>query len=174
MKKLVLLTVICLWHTFIFAQGSTNSDSLAYQLQRAKINAMLAQRTVKFGQYSESLSKHTGIFGLQTKKDIRRSNDILMDIAKTDDSIFMQIKILLNYRAYQQQQAQTKSVQAENYSLAYMGTINKLREQIDELKRAAIIEKQQQGKRLRTYIIIFVLMLGSILYLITKKRRVNT
>ena len=65
---------------------------------------MLDNRRNKFGQYDESLHKHTGIFGLQTKKDIRRSNDILMDIAKTDDSIFMQIKILLNYRTFRSEE----------------------------------------------------------------------
>ena len=58
----------------------------------------LADRTAKFGQYSQSLSMHTGIFGLQTKKDIRRSNDILMDIVKTDDSIYTELKILLVLR----------------------------------------------------------------------------
>src|SRR5581483_10221875 len=105
MKKLFLLLLICLWHGLLLAQSKGNSDSLAYQLQRKKINDMLDQRRQKFGQYDESLKKHTGIFGLQTKKDIRRSNDILMDIARTDEAIFEQIKILLNYRTFQQQQA---------------------------------------------------------------------
>ncbi len=118
MKKFAfLLYLVCFWYAPTFAQTKPNPDSLAYQLQRTKINNMLDARRRKFGQYDESLAKHTGIFGLQTKKDIRRSNDILMDINKTDDSIFMQIKILLSYRTFQQQQAQTKSAQAENYSL---------------------------------------------------------
>ena len=171
MKKLFLLYIICLWHSPIFAQAKQNPDSLAYQLQRTKINAMLDARRKKFGQYDESLRKHTGIFGLQTKKDIRRSNDILMDINKTDDSIFTQIKILLSYRTFQQQQAQTKSTQVENYSLAYMNTINRLRVQIDKMKRDALTAKQQQENRLRIYFAVFVLMLGSILILLFTKRR---
>ncbi len=118
----------------------------------------------------KALRKHTGIFGLQTKKDIRRSNDILMDINKTDDSIFLQIKILLSYRTFQQQQAQTKSTEAENYSLAYMNTINRLRDQIDQMKQEAIAAKQQRENRLRIYFALFVLMLGSILILLFTKR----
>jgi hypothetical protein len=100
---------MCLFCAYSFAQ-KTNTDSLAYQLQRKKINDMLDVRKQKFGQYDESLSKHTGIFGFQTKKDIRRSNDILMDIVNTDND---------------------------------------------------------------TYIILFVLMLGSILYLLMRKRAVK-
>lgn len=172
MKKIILAGIICLLCSHIYAQ-KVNADSLAYQLQRTKINNMLAERTRKFGQYSESLSKHTGIFGLQTKKDIRRSNDILMDIVKTDDSLFRQIKILLDYRTYQQQQVQTQSIQAENYNLGYMNTINRLRQEIDRLKLDSQKDQEHLGKVQRIYIIIFVLMLGSILYLLTKKRAVK-
>ena len=146
---------------------------MTYQLQRAKINQMLDVRRQKFGQYEESLTKHTGIFGLQTKKDIRRSNDILMDIAKTDDDLFREIKILMDYRVFQQQQAQTHSTETENVNLGFMTTINKLRTQADQLKQELQNEKDHQVKQLQIFIIVFVLMLGSILYLILKKRAVK-
>jgi len=169
MKKLYGLCILCLFPVLVFAQKS-NSDSLAYQLQRAKINQMLENRRQKFGQYDESLKKHTGIFGLQTKKDIRRSNDILMDIVKTDDDIFRELKILMDYRVFQQQQAQTHSTQSETATLAYMTTINKLREQIDQLKQEAEKEKTHQTSQLRILIGAIVLLFLSILYLLTRKR----
>jgi hypothetical protein len=78
---------------------------------------MLDTRREKFGQYDESLSQHTGIFGLQTKKDIRRSNEILMEIVKTDDSVFKELKILLDYRAFEQSQVQTHSKDIEDSNL---------------------------------------------------------
>lgn len=173
MKKFILACLMGFFCAPVFAQYK-NVDSLTYQLERTKINNMLDSRSKKFGQYDESLGKHTGIFGLQTKKDIRRSNDILMDIVKTDDSIFRELKVLLDYRTVQQQQVQTHSVEAENSNLGFMNTINRLRQQIDQLKKAAVVEKQAQEKKLRIYIIILVLMLGSILYLLTKKRTINT
>jgi hypothetical protein len=172
MKKLITICLLCLLYTHTFAQKNS-VDSMAYQLQRAKINQMLDVRRQKFGQYEESLTKHTGIFGLQTKKDIRRSNDILMDIAKTDDDIFREIKILMDYRVFQQQQAQTHSTETENVNLGFMTTINKLRQQSDQLKQEVQNEKDHQVKQLRIFIIVFVLMLGSILYLIVKKRAVK-
>ena len=173
MKKLFLFLLVWCSYLPVFSQSKTNPDSLAYELQRKKINGMLDERRRKFGLYSESLKKHTGIFGLQTKKDIRRSNEILMDIARTDESIFVQIKILLGYRTYQQQKVQTQSVEIENNSLAYMTTINRLRQQIDTLKQEAIEADQQHEKTKRMYLIVIVLMLGSILFLIYKKRRVS-
>ncbi|MFB9844449.1 hypothetical protein [Mucilaginibacter ginsenosidivorans] len=173
MKRLTLVCLICLWHASLFAQSKTNPDSLAYQLQRNKINAMLDQRHQKFGQYSESLKKHTGIFGLQTKKDIRRSNDILMDITKTDEAIFEQIKILLNYRTYQQQQAQVQTSRVQDNSLGYMNTINRLRDQVDKLKQDEQAAKKEQESTTRLHFIVFVLMLGSILFLLFRKRRVT-
>jgi len=172
MKKLSGLCILCLFPVLVFAQKS-NSDSLAYQLQRTKINQMLESRRQKFGQYDESLKKHTGIFGLQTKKDIRRSNDILMDIVKTDDDIFRELKILMDYRVFQQQQAQTHSSQSENVTLAYMNTINRLRSQIDLLKQEAQQEKAHQQSQLRLLIGIIVLLFVSILYLLTRKRVVK-
>jgi hypothetical protein len=172
MKKLILACLLSLLYTHTFAQ-KVNTDSMAYQLQRAKINQMLDVRRQKFGQYDESLKQHTGIFGLQTKKDIRRSNDILMDIVKTDDDLFREIKVLMDYRVYQQQQVQSKSTETENVNLGFMNTINRLRQQIDLLKQEAQKEKEHEGHLLRIFITLFVLMFGSILYLLVKKRTVK-
>ena len=172
MKKIVLLVLICWSCANTYAQ-KVNADSLTYQLQREKINNMLDARKKKFGQYDQSLRMHTGIFGLQTKKDIRRSNDLLMDIVKTDDDIFRELKILLDYRTFQQQQVQSHSVEAENSNLGFMNTINRLRQQTDKLKQDMLLDKQLQEKTQRTYFIVFVLMLGSFLYLLLKKRTVK-
>ncbi|MBS1532881.1 MAG: hypothetical protein JSU01_21435 [Bacteroidetes bacterium] len=164
------LCILSFGYLTSLAQTSKNPDSLAYELQRKKINQMLDDRRAKFGQYDESLKKHTGIFGWQTRKDIRRSNAILMDIARTDDEIFIQTKILLGYRTFQQQQAQAKSTEVQDYSLGYMNTINRLRAQIDKMKADELASEKSHDRAQRIYIIALVLMLGSILILIFRKR----
>jgi hypothetical protein len=168
-KKIFLFTLTILLSANVFAQA--NSDSAAYQQERKKINSMLAARSIKFGQYDESLTKHTGIFGFQTKKDIRRSNEILMDIVKTDDDIYRELKILLEYRMFQQTQVQSHSKETEESNLAYMNTINRLRDQVDHLR--AINEKQQdqQERTQRIHIGIFILMLALILFLSLRKSK---
>lgn len=149
---------------FIFsvtvASAQVNTDSLAYQLQRKKINGMLEMRRQKFGQYDQSLTKHTGIFGLQTKKDIRRSNDILMDIVKTDNDIFQQLKILLEYRTFQQNQVQLHSTETDSTNIGFMNEINRLRAQNEKLKHdAELADKERQKKaQLSLYIIVGLLV----------------
>lgn len=164
MKKIILLVLISFFLANTYAQ--VNTDSLAYQTQRKKINGMLAERKQKFGQYDKSLSQHTGIFGLQTKKDIRRSNDILMDIVKTDDDIFLQTKILLDYRTFEQKEVESHSIEADSSNIGFMTTINKLREQNEKLKQeAALDELQRQKSKQISLAIIFALIIIVLLLL---------
>lgn len=178
MKKLLLLAAICLACGMVYAQP--NADSLAYQNQRKKINDMLAARAAKFGQYDASLSHHSGIFGMQTKKDIRRSNDILMDIVHTDNDILQQTKVLLtlknnqlDYRNFQQQTIQTKVKETEDNSLAYMSTINKLRDQNQKMKMAVQNADKTEAK-LKFWLIISLILfiVTSILWIKAKKRAI--
>jgi len=172
MKKILLLALFSFFLVNAFSQVGT--DSAAYQAQRTKINGMLAVRKQKFGQYDQSLSQHTGIFGLQTKKDIRHSNDILMDIVKTDNDIFAQTKILLDYRTFQQNQAQSHAVEVDSNSTGYMGTINKLRAENDKLKLSTDAAEKQQSKTSKTATaIIFALLFIVILLLRAKYVKKN-
>ncbi|MDB5002690.1 MAG: hypothetical protein JWQ34_915 [Mucilaginibacter sp.] len=160
---------MCFLFAGAFAQS--NSDSLTYQVQRNKINSMLAVRSQKFGQYDQSLSEHTGIFGFQTKKDIRRSNDILMDIVKTDNEIYQQLKILLAYRTFQQSQVLDKSKETENTALESMYTINKLQNQLEKIKKEQEENIRLQDKASLNFKIIVFILVGIILFLLRNQIR---
>ncbi len=164
MRKIILIGVLCFLFAGVYAQAG--SDSAAYQRQRKKINSMLAVRSQKFGQYDESLSKHTGIFGLQTKKDIRRSNDILMDIVKTDNDIYRELKILLDYRAFQQTQAVDKSKEVEGTALESMYTITRLQNQLEKLKKQDDENIRLSDKASLNFKIIVFILVGIILFLL--------
>ncbi len=153
------------------AAFASNPDSLAYQLQRKKINGLLDARSQKFSQYIQSLDMHTGIFGLQTKKDIRRSNEILMDIARTDNVIFRELKILLDYKTFQQTTVLTKSHDTEDKVINYMVAINKLRQQNVQLRESQNeLVTQNQKSEVRYIIAIIVLILTSIFLFFRNKR----
>jgi hypothetical protein len=169
MKKIILFGLMCFLFASAFAQS--NSDSLTYQVQRNKINSMLAVRSQKFGQYDQSLSEHTGIFGFQTKKDIRRSNDILMDIVKTDNEIYQQLKILLAYRTFQQSQVLDKSKETENTALESMYTINKLQNQLEKIKKEQEENIRLQDKASLNFKIIVFILVGIILFLLRNQIR---
>lgn len=122
---IIILLFIVSFPAFCFE----NPDSLAYQLQRNKINSMLDSRTSNFGQYTESLNQKTGIFGFKTKKDMQKSMDILKQIIETDNSILRETKTLLDFKTYQQEKTASESKEAESRNMAYMRTINKLQTQ---------------------------------------------
>ncbi|MEO6151012.1 MAG: hypothetical protein ABIN95_01185 [Mucilaginibacter sp.] len=171
MRKLLLIILLCAPAVHVFAQ--TGADSIAYENQRAKINNLLTARKSKFGEYEVSLTEKTGIFGLQTKKDIRRSNEILMDIVQTDNHIFGELKILLDYRTFQQKQAQTQAQEKEKDRLAYINTINRLRQQQEDLEAKLDKQTKQQPSAQRNLIIAIAVLLGAciLLFILLVKQR---
>lgn len=156
---------------FAGAYAQAVNDTTAYQLQRKKINSMLAVRAQKFGQYDNSLNEHTGIFGLQTKKDIRRSNDILMDIVKTDNDIYKELKILLDYRTFQQSQVQDKSKETESTSQGFMYSIKQLRDKLDQQKKLADENAKLQDRASLNFKIIVFILVAIILFQLRRQIR---
>lgn len=114
--RTILLSVL-FFYTAISAYAQ--ADTSAYRLQRLKINGLLAERSAKFGQYDASLSSRTGVFGMQTKRDVKKSNEILRQIVLNDNNIFKELKILLDYKDLEVKQAKTSinstSAQIQNY-----------------------------------------------------------
>lgn len=161
MKQILLCLVMA---ASLSAARATNPDSLAYQLQRQKINSLLDQRSRKFSQYSQSLNTKTGIFGWQTKKDIRRSGEILMDIAHTDEGIFKEIKVLLDYKTFQATQVVAQSHDSEDRVINYMTTINKLRQQNEKLQQQQNKQEEEYRKTKTTYIIVILVLIATSIF----------
>jgi hypothetical protein len=131
-------------------------DTSAYGAQRSKINALLAERSIKFGQYEQSLNERTGIFGFQTKDDIRNSNEILRQITLNDNNIFKELKVLLDYKDLQVQQVQTAASTNAERIQSYMAAIKKLQDQ-NQLLRKQLEEHEKKGGS--SYFLVFLLFL---------------
>jgi len=163
MKKYVYLLSVILFSLEAFAR----QDSAAYAAQRVKVNALLQERSTKFGQYDESLTQRSGIFGWQTKKDIKNSNEILRQVVLTDNNIFKELKILMDYKDLQNQQKVAVADHSQERIEAYMHTIKKLQDQNAQLKED--LAKNNKGS-LSTYIIAFlILVMAGGFYFFNKK-----
>lgn len=163
-RVLLLFFGICLSiHAAAFQTNATiQTDTSAYQTQRLRINALLAERSAKFGQYDLSLNARTGIFGMQTKDDIRNSNEILRGIILSDNNIFRELKILMNYKDQEVEQAQQDAVTTNKRIEGYMLAIKRLQQQNDALKTAG--GQASEKKDVSFYVIIFlclVIIMGS-------------
>ncbi|MBB2145042.1 hypothetical protein GM921_06080 [Pedobacter sp. LMG 31464] len=136
----------------LFAQ-----DTSAYEIQRLKINNLLAERSAKFGQYDESLNTKTGIFGFQTKRDIRNSNEILRQIALNDNDIFKELKILLDYKDLQVEEVKT-TVNTNSESIQnYRRSIKNLQDQNENLTNST---NKAENSRDLAYLFTALFLIG--------------
>ncbi|WP_199120822.1 hypothetical protein [Pedobacter sp. ASV28] len=131
--KMIRKCILFMLFISVFAGPTFSQDTTAYELQRNKINVMLAERSARFGQYEESLNARTGIFGFQTKRDIKNSNEILRQIAINDNNIFTELKVLLDYKDIQFQQVKSNVDHNELRIDSYKKTIRDLQVKNDEL-----------------------------------------
>lgn len=129
-RNLLLLLLTCI----AFNANAFQNDSTAYQLQRLKVNALLSERSNKFGQYDQSLDNRTGIFGFQTKGDIKKSNEILRQIVLNDNNIFKELKILLDYKDQEVKRVQLEASSSNSRIQNYMLSIKKLQDENERLK----------------------------------------
>ncbi|MEJ5995838.1 hypothetical protein WG904_15520 [Pedobacter sp. Du54] len=151
----------------VFSQNTS-----PYEVQRAKINSLLAERSTKFGQYDESLNTRTGIFGFQTKRDIKNSNEILRQIALNDNAIFRELKVLLEYKDLQMQEVKTVATTSDERIQNYRRTIKGLQD--ENLALTTKLEKGEKGKDLAfVLLVLFVIANGFLVYLVMKKRGVG-
>jgi len=166
-----------LFFFLIFSGGldamALQADTSAYQFQRLKINSLLAERSAKFGQYDLSLNARTGIFGLQTKNDLRNSNEILRGIILSDNNIFRELKILMNYKDQEVQQVQSNASSTNKRIEGYMLTIKKLQQQNDELreKTTQVTEKKDTNMYLIIVLGLIIIGWGIYSYSTTRKKQ---
>ncbi|WP_240755164.1 hypothetical protein [Pedobacter sp. SYP-B3415] len=151
----------CIVFTVLFFAGARTGsaqqqDSAAYEAQRSKINSLLQQRSAEFGRYDESLNMRTGIFGFQTKKDIRNSNEILRQIVLNDNDIFKELKVLLEYKDLQVKQQSTAVTDHSDRLVRYRASIKQLQDHNQELQDR--IKKLEGRKSLANYIVVFLLL----------------
>ncbi len=120
-------------------------DTLAYEIQRKKVNDLLSERSQRFDQYSQSLQKKTGIFGLKTKKDMQASIDILKELVLTDNNIFKETKVLVDYKDMEKTFITNQAQESESRINGYVKTISKLQKDQDAQKKEIdSLEKKAQ------------------------------
>jgi hypothetical protein len=154
--KLIWITIVILIFGFnhVFAQ----TDSTAYEAQRNRINQLLRERSSRFGQYENSLGKRTGIFGLKTKKDMQFSNDILRQIVLTDNDIFSELKILLDYKDLEKEQVKIRAETVEGRIGRFQMTITGLQQENEKL-RAETEKKNDESDQKSIYLLVLVVSL---------------
>ena len=157
MRHLLLFFILLAY----FPATTFGADTTAYQTQRLKVNALLKQRSARFSQYDQSLDSRTGIFGMQTKEDVKKSNEILRQIVLNDNNIFKELKILMDYKDVELDRSQQEINRATSNAANLRSSIKKLQDENRQLDEQ--VSQQPVGGSLAWYI---VALLG-IAFLIT-------
>lgn len=167
----ILVFALCLpygYHAHAF-----QNDTSAYQTQRLKINSLLVERSTRFGQYDLSLNARSGIFGLQTKKDLRNSNEILRSIILNDNNIFRELKVLMNYKDQEVAQVQDNVSNNRKRIDAYMQTIKKLQDKNELLHKQIDENSAQEGKSSFVFILLIAALVSSLAYIVLLHRKMS-
>ena len=79
--------------------AASEADSSNYY--KTELQNLLKLRKEKFDSYSQSLEQRSGIFGNKTKRDIKESNQVLIDIVRTDNQMIRVLNRVLDYRTFE-------------------------------------------------------------------------
>lgn len=152
------MSKLILFFFFINSPLFAQIDTSAYNTQRKKINLLLEDRSAKFSRYDNSLTKKSGIFGLKTKRDMQASNDILTQIVVTDNNIFSELKILLDYKDFEKKEVEHRAETVEGRIDRFQTTITRLQQENEKLK---VDLQKQTGKlnRMLIYLVSSILLL---------------
>lgn len=172
-KNLFIILFVCISFdvmALLKQESPLQGDTSAYQTQRLRVNALLAERSAKFGQYDESLNARTGIFGFQTKKDIRNSNEILRQIVLNDNHIFKELKTLMEYKDLEVKAVKNDANQTSDRIQNYKIAIKTLQDQNEKLHKEA--HSHKVDRNLSNLIIAFlVLSIAALIWFFTRKIR---
>lgn len=162
MKKLIAFILIIIFSPFLIY---SQIDTTQYLID-LRIRAMVNERQKLYSQYSKQIEKKSGIFGNQTKKDVRAANEILLKILATDSRIFSELEEMIKAQdreversKFEKQDKEYKIIKKEEEVQTHSETVAKLQRNVETLS-------SQQIKLKRTAKIYKFLFFSSLLFLI--------
>ena len=64
------------------------------QAQKQKLESLIEERARNFSEYTTSIQKRSGIFGNKTKRDLEKSNEVLISIDSKTTSALDFLKLI--------------------------------------------------------------------------------
>lgn len=170
--KILFFLALSLFTSSIYA--NTITDSLSYEEQRAKVNRLLDDRVKKFGEYDTSLAQKTGIFGLfKTKTDMQKSINILQEIVKNDNKIFIETRQLLIIKDGQAEKYQQLANEYDTQVTAYMKTISKLQVENENLREKINTLEEGDNNNDNTLFIMSFILIGLLIVIFMLYRQLK-
>ena len=130
---------------------------------RKDLQDLLKERAQKFDTFTYSLEKRSGIFGNKTKRDISRSNDVLVEIVKTDNRIISTLNRVIDFRNFEKTNMNYDVMQqSQNYDNLLHAT-DTLSKQVAVLS-AANKSLKTKSQKLQWLVYLLLLAAGFLAY----------
>ncbi len=141
----------------ILSTQASEADSSNYY--RTELKELLRDRREKFDAYSQSLEQRSGIFGNKTKKDIRESNTVLINIVRTDNHIIQVLNRVLDFRTYEKVNMNYDLNQNKRQANMLIQATDTLSKQVSALSKAnASLTKKKRNLTAWLYVSLFFLI----------------
>lgn len=85
----------------ILVSALFSAVSVLSQDNNRQLRELLDERKQKAGMYLERIEKKTGIFGNQSKKDLKEANAILTQVVETDNRIFKEAERIITHSNFE-------------------------------------------------------------------------
>jgi hypothetical protein len=135
---------------------------------RKDLHDLVELRRERFDSYSRSLEKRSGIFGNKSKKDIQRSNEVLMGIVEIDNRIISTLNRVIDYKSYEKVNRNYDWMQNNDQVSNLRQATDTLTKQVDQL---AITNAQLKTKTKKLRWIAYILSALLIWSLISKRKK---
>lgn len=160
--------------TFFFLLFLTSLASFSQESEqqaRKHLMDLVNERKERFDEFNKAIETRSGIFGNQTKKDLKAANEVLRDIVKTDNRIIFELQRLLEHKSYEKTAEtyvdRTNTAKLESY-LTAIGNLNKKNNEL-VLKNKDLSRQMERSSVI--FWIIIILAFALITYLVIRLRK---
>ncbi|CAN5539866.1 hypothetical protein BH11BAC2_BH11BAC2_05910 [soil metagenome] len=142
------------------------TETPAVGSDRQLLVQLLNERKEKFSDFTSSLDEASGFFGNQTKKDVKKSNEILKDIVRLDNKMISILNRRVDFKTYETTTMNYQQLDCENKLAESRTALDNLM----KIKNSLAIERIELIKKIWFYKILSSILLLILIGLILRKK----
>lgn len=165
MKYIFRYSLLLLFPAYLTAQDND-------QQMRTRLMELVKERKARFEEFDKAIETKSGIFGNQTKKDLKAANEVLREIVKTDNRIIFELQRLLDQKSFEKTAETYKESSETRKRESYLQAIDNLNKTKRELEQKnKDLSKQLERSSLIHWILGILLLVVTFLFLRTRFKK---
>ncbi len=141
---------------------------------RMNLETLLTARAKNFSAYTTSIQQHSGIFGNKTKRDLEKSNEVLIRIVTLDNNIMDELKRTLDYKTFEKTTGSYNSHDCElrlEQSMHVTDTLSKQLNILEKKIKSSDAAAYKYSSLFYLFVAISMILTGVIFFKVRKARQ---